>query len=69
MMRARVGFHTQRAVVYGAERAAMKFSIIYEAQTVDTSRETEFRPFHDIVDQCLEAERKTEFSKFRLRGG
>jgi alkanesulfonate monooxygenase SsuD/methylene tetrahydromethanopterin reductase-like flavin-dependent oxidoreductase (luciferase family) len=34
----------------------VKFSIIYEAQTVDTSPETEFRMFHDIVDQCLLAE-------------
>lgn len=35
----------------------MKFSIIYEAQTVDTSRAAEFRLFHEIVDQCIEAER------------
>jgi alkanesulfonate monooxygenase SsuD/methylene tetrahydromethanopterin reductase-like flavin-dependent oxidoreductase (luciferase family) len=35
----------------------LKFSLIYEAQTVDTSPETEFRMFHDIVDQCLLAEK------------
>ena len=35
----------------------MKFSIIYEAQTVLTDPETEFRMFHDIVDQCLLAEK------------
>src|SRR5215467_7677826 len=33
-----------------------KFSIIYEAQTVDTSSEAEFRVFHETVDQCLLAE-------------
>jgi alkanesulfonate monooxygenase SsuD/methylene tetrahydromethanopterin reductase-like flavin-dependent oxidoreductase (luciferase family) len=35
----------------------VKFSIIYEAQTVATDPETEFRMFHDIVDQCLLAEK------------
>jgi alkanesulfonate monooxygenase SsuD/methylene tetrahydromethanopterin reductase-like flavin-dependent oxidoreductase (luciferase family) len=34
----------------------MKFSIIYEAQMVDVSRENEAQVFHDIVDQCLLAE-------------
>ena len=34
----------------------MKFSIIYEAQTVETDPDTEFRMFHDIIDQCLLAE-------------
>ena len=34
----------------------MKFSIIYEAQMVDTSRESEARCFHEIVKQCLLAE-------------
>ncbi|MFD2499744.1 LLM class flavin-dependent oxidoreductase [Rhizorhabdus histidinilytica] len=35
----------------------MKFSIIYEAQMVDTSRENEARVFHEIVEQALLAER------------
>lgn len=35
----------------------MKFSIIYEAQMVDTSRESEQRTFHEIVEQSLLAER------------
>ena len=35
----------------------MKFSIIFEAQTVDTSRQAEFKLFHEIVDECIEAER------------
>jgi len=34
----------------------MKFSIIYEAQMVDTSRDNEARVFHEIVEQCLLAE-------------
>jgi len=34
----------------------MKFSIIYEAQMVDTSRENEARVFHEIVEQALLAE-------------
>jgi alkanesulfonate monooxygenase SsuD/methylene tetrahydromethanopterin reductase-like flavin-dependent oxidoreductase (luciferase family) len=34
----------------------MKFSIIYEAQMVDTSRENEARVFHEIVEQSLLAE-------------
>ena len=34
----------------------MKFSIIYEAQMVDTSRENEARTFHEIVEQALLAE-------------
>ena len=34
----------------------MKFSIIYEAQMVDTSRENEARVFQEIVDQCMLAE-------------
>jgi len=34
----------------------MKFSLIFEAQTVDTSPETEYRLFHDIMEQCLLAE-------------
>ncbi len=34
----------------------MKFSIIYEAQMVDTSRKNEAQVFHDIVAQCLLAE-------------
>src|ERR1043166_6707426 len=38
-------------------RTEVKFSIIYEAQTVATDPETEFRMFHDIVDQCLLAEK------------
>jgi len=36
----------------------MKFSIIFEAQTADTSRAAEFRLFHEIVEQALEAERQ-----------
>jgi alkanesulfonate monooxygenase SsuD/methylene tetrahydromethanopterin reductase-like flavin-dependent oxidoreductase (luciferase family) len=39
-----------------AGRDGVKFSIIYEAQTVLTDPDTEFRMFHDIVDQCLLAE-------------
>ena len=34
----------------------MKFSIIYEAQMVDTSRENEARCFHEMVEQALLAE-------------
>ena len=34
----------------------MKFSIIYEAQMVDTSRANEAQVFQDMVDQCLLAE-------------
>jgi alkanesulfonate monooxygenase SsuD/methylene tetrahydromethanopterin reductase-like flavin-dependent oxidoreductase (luciferase family) len=34
----------------------MKFSIIYEAQTVDTSREAEFALFHQLIEQSLLAE-------------
>ena len=34
----------------------MKFSIIYEAQMVDTSRDAEAQAFHDIIEQCLLAE-------------
>ena len=34
----------------------MKFSIIYEAQMVDTSRANEARCFHEIVEQSLLAE-------------
>jgi alkanesulfonate monooxygenase SsuD/methylene tetrahydromethanopterin reductase-like flavin-dependent oxidoreductase (luciferase family) len=35
----------------------VKFSIIYEAQTVATDPESEFQLFHDTVDQCLLAEK------------
>ncbi len=35
----------------------MKFSIIYEAQTVLTDPATEFQMFHDTIDQCLLAEK------------
>jgi alkanesulfonate monooxygenase SsuD/methylene tetrahydromethanopterin reductase-like flavin-dependent oxidoreductase (luciferase family) len=34
----------------------MKFSIIYEAQMVDTSRANEAQVFQDMVDQCVLAE-------------
>ena len=34
----------------------MKFSLIYEAQTVDRSRESEARTFHEMVEQCRLAE-------------
>lgn len=34
----------------------MKFSIIYEAQMVDTSRENEQQVFRDMVEQCVFAE-------------
>ena len=34
----------------------MKFSIIYEAQMVDTSRENEVRCFHEIIEQAVLAE-------------
>lgn len=34
----------------------MKFSIIYEAQMMDTSRENEQRVFHEIVEQSMLAE-------------
>lgn len=34
----------------------MKFSIIYEAQMVDTSRENEAKVFADMVDECVLAE-------------
>src|ERR1700756_1955952 len=39
------------------EGRTVKFSITFEAQTVDTSREAEFKLFHEIVDECIEAER------------
>ena len=35
----------------------MKFSMIFEAQTHDTSREGEFRVMHDCVEQAVLAER------------
>lgn len=35
----------------------MKFSLIYEAQTADTSRQGDYRILHDIVEQSLLAER------------
>src|SRR3954452_20392705 len=35
----------------------VKFSLIYEAQTADTSREGDARVLHDIVEQSLLAER------------
>ena len=35
----------------------MKFSLIYEAQTADTSREGDAKILHDIVEQALLAER------------
>ena len=34
----------------------MKFSLIYEAQTVDASRAGDRKVFHDMVEQCLLAE-------------
>jgi len=34
----------------------MKFSIIYEAQMVDTSRKNEAQVFQDIVEQSVYAE-------------
>ncbi len=34
----------------------MKFSMIFEAQMVDTSRETERRTFQELVEQCVLAE-------------
>ncbi|MEI9987903.1 MAG: LLM class flavin-dependent oxidoreductase [Aliidongia sp.] len=34
----------------------MKFSMIFEAQIVETDRAAEFRIFHEIVEQCLLAE-------------
>jgi len=34
----------------------MKFSLIYEAQTVDASRAGDFKVFQDTVEQCLLAE-------------
>jgi alkanesulfonate monooxygenase SsuD/methylene tetrahydromethanopterin reductase-like flavin-dependent oxidoreductase (luciferase family) len=35
----------------------MKFSVIFEAQMVETDRATEFKAFHDIVEQTLLCER------------
>mgnify|MGYP001035144333 FL=1 len=35
----------------------MKFSIIYEAQMVDTSRENEARTFHETIEQAMLAEK------------
>ena len=35
----------------------MKFSLIYEAQLTDTSRDSEYRCFHDMVEQVLLAEK------------
>lgn len=34
----------------------MKFSLIYEAQTVETTAEVEYQLFQDIIEQCLLAE-------------
>lgn len=34
----------------------MKFSLIYEAQTVDASRAGDFQVYQDTVEQCLLAE-------------
>src|SRR5512147_3045777 len=34
----------------------MKFSLIYEAQMADRSREAEARTFHEILEQCRLAE-------------
>ncbi|MFA5883131.1 MAG: LLM class flavin-dependent oxidoreductase [Acidimicrobiia bacterium] len=34
----------------------MKFSLIYEAQTIDASRAGDHRVFHDALEQCLLAE-------------
>src|ERR1700739_657565 len=34
----------------------MKFSIIYEAQMVDTSRKNEAQVFQDMVEECVLAE-------------
>jgi alkanesulfonate monooxygenase SsuD/methylene tetrahydromethanopterin reductase-like flavin-dependent oxidoreductase (luciferase family) len=34
----------------------MRFSIIYEAQTVETSREAEFALFHELIEQSMLAE-------------
>jgi hypothetical protein len=41
--------------LYGA--GLMKFSLIYEAQIVDVSRESEQRCFHEIIEQSLLAEK------------
>jgi alkanesulfonate monooxygenase SsuD/methylene tetrahydromethanopterin reductase-like flavin-dependent oxidoreductase (luciferase family) len=35
----------------------MQFSMIFEAQTHDTSREGEFRVMHDCVEQAVLAEK------------
>jgi len=35
----------------------MKFSLIYEAQTADTSREGDAKILHDLVEQCMLADR------------
>ena len=37
----------------------MKFSLIYEAQIVDTSRESEQRVYEEMIEQCLLAEKKS----------
>ena len=34
----------------------MKFSMIFEAQIVETDRAAEYRIFHELVEQCLLAE-------------
>lgn len=34
----------------------MKFSLIYEAQLADRSRESEARTFHEMLEQCRLAE-------------
>ena len=34
----------------------MKFSMIFEAQIADTSRESEFQIMHDCVEQAVVAE-------------
>jgi alkanesulfonate monooxygenase SsuD/methylene tetrahydromethanopterin reductase-like flavin-dependent oxidoreductase (luciferase family) len=40
-----------------SQERIMRFSIIYEAQMVDTSRENEQQVFHDIVEQAVLAEK------------
>ncbi len=47
----------QPATWQGKGERQMKFSIIYEAQMVDTSRKNEAQVFHDIVEQSLLAEK------------
>ena len=43
----------------------MKFSMIFEAETHDTSRKAEFQLLHDCVEQAVLAEQREPASTIR----